>query len=222
MIVTKEIQTMIDMRPRLSGEDRARNDVALRQATARLAHELALVPGWANEQIQREVEDRLRFRFSTADQCFVLERRTPQNVYEIVGGGKLWGFKFGDQSMRELIDKCHRGDMQKYRPQDYVTMKRKRAEGVIAENDYRHNQKVAAAVDRVPKKRLEQFIEVETAIQTGEKVRSSGRDAEFLEKAHARTKKAEAQGEKFEHPAAVINPGMDPKIYKRDISLRRK
>lgn len=81
------------------------------------------------------------------------------------------------------------GDMQ--RP-DYMTRKKKYQEYSLLRNDKLREDIALAAVDSMSRAQLEQMMQVETALRTGEKIRSYGRDAEILNKMYDNTKKLDA------------------------------
>jgi hypothetical protein len=80
-------------------------------------------------------------------------------------------------------------DMQ--RP-DYMKNKKKYQEYALLRNDKLRSEIALAAIDGMSRKQLTQMIEVESALASGEKIRSYGRDAEILNKMHANTKKLDA------------------------------
>lgn len=94
-------------------------------------------------------------------------------------------------------------------------MEKKRAAAKLRQEQLRKaaDEQVRAAVDSMSTKRMEQFIAVEQAIQSGETIVAHGSDQQFLERTH------EAQKSGRVIPMVPrgrsLNPGMHPKLYRR-------
>ena len=81
-----------------------------------------------------------------------------------------------------------------------------------AEIKKENDERVRAAVDSLSTRQIKQFVEVENAIQTGEKIESHGSDERFLDHVWGNQKR----GQFANVPTGrSINPGMHPRRYKR-------
>ena len=76
-------------------------------------------------------------------------------------------------------------------------------------------------VDRMSSRQISDFIETERAIQSGETITAHGEDFKTLERMNEAAKRA---GPKAVLPPSSesVNPGMHPKIYKRDKPLHER
>jgi hypothetical protein len=91
--------------------------------------------------------------------------------------------------------------------------KDKQSEKVIAENERKSTEKVLAAVDSLSSKQIENFVAVERARHTGEKLIHHGPDLRFVEHVEEAQKTTPAPPEDMGQYCA--NPGLNPKVYKR-------
>lgn len=224
MYPTLQLKTMVDMVPKIWPADRPAHQARIYDHQHDVLAGLASVPSWVQEKLQ-EVEWRLRLRFSHEDGCFVVERLAPHdNCYtELAKWQNEDGSprRIGPQDILDLTDLLRAGDMQRYRtPADFLRAKHTHAAEIRARNEAASTDRVLDVVDRMSSKQISEFVQVEQAIHTGERVVAHGNTERFLERAHTQTKKAEAEGIVLDNPVAAINPGMAPKVYHRN--KRRK
>lgn len=116
----------------------------------------------------RSLDPQLRLRWDFT-QGWVVERAVPEwGCWAICG-------VLGQRCVPlNLIEILRRGDMQRYSPKEYLAMKREAAAQVAASNEKAGNEKVLAAVDKLSEKRCKEFLEVEDAIRTGDKIVAHG------------------------------------------------
>lgn len=121
-----------------------------------------------------------------------------------------------DHVRPDLIDFLKSRDMQ--RP-GYIKEKRDAAERIRKANEDAATEKVAAAVDGLSTKRLDNFIAVERAIQTGETITMRGDDQRRYEiMKQSQLKYAKEHGKLPDIPQGQsMNPGMHPRLHKRKV-----
>lgn len=84
---------------------------------------------------------------------------------------------------------------------------------VKAENEQKATDRVAAAVDSLSDKQVENFIAVERARHTGEKIIHHGADLKFVE--HVEKVQKTTPAIPSDMGPHCMNPGLNPKVYKR-------
>jgi len=84
---------------------------------------------------------------------------------------------------------------------------------ILAENERKSTDKVLAAVDSLSEKRMSNFLAVERARHTGEKLIHHGADLKFVEHVAEAQKTTPAIPEDMGQYCG--NPGMNPKVLKR-------
>jgi hypothetical protein len=152
---------------------------------------------WWTRKLQQQVDPLLRLRWDER-QGWVVERA----VYE-------WGCWAicGVLGMRcvpvHLVDILRAGDMQRYNPKEYLAMKRAAADTTRSANDAKGTDKVLAAVDRMSERRVREFVEVERALHTGEKIVAHGETEAML----ARMTRASEQAGQTPEPEPVVVKG---------------
>lgn len=83
---------------------------------------------------------------------------------------------------RSLLDALRKADMQRFSsPAEYLTKKREEAAKIEEANKKAGDEKIMAAVDSLSSKRLETFLKVHEAFETGETIIAHGEDAKFLQ-----------------------------------------
>jgi len=85
---------------------------------------------------------------------------------------------------------------------------------VIAANEAASNEKVLAAVDSLSEKRMKNFLDVERARHTGEKLIHHGPDLKFVEHVEQLEKSGKVQVSP-DQGKDCANPGLAPKVHKR-------
>jgi hypothetical protein len=86
---------------------------------------------------------------------------------------------------------------------------------VLKANEQKATEKVLAAVDSLSTKQVENFLAVEKARHTGEKIVHHGPDLRFMEHLESEQKKGNAAEVSPDMGEDCGNPGMNPKVYKR-------
>jgi hypothetical protein len=86
---------------------------------------------------------------------------------------------------------------------------------VIQENERKATEKVLAAVDSLSAKQIENFVTVERARHTGEKIIHHGQDLRFMEMLEEKEKTGTAAEVSPDMGPDCANPGLNPKLYKR-------
>lgn len=84
---------------------------------------------------------------------------------------------------------------------------------VIAENERKSTEKVLTAVDSLSSQQISNFVAVERARHTGEKIIHHGADLKFMERVAEQQKTSPAPPDDMGKYCG--NPGMHPKVYKR-------
>ena len=113
-----------------------------------------------------------------------------------------------DKVRPDLIDFLRACDMQ--RP-GYFIEKAAKSAAIRLANEKESTNRVLMAVDSLSNKRLNEFIAVEKAIQTGETVTMHGESMAMFDKMTDAGKKAPPG-------PSSMNPGLHPQIHKRDYS----
>lgn len=221
----QDTQAMFTASERLCGEERER---MIRRAHERMSMIDAGLMRVENicPSFQAKISEfcpELRVRYDFDKDNLVIEHFHPQTKWQIIGGGE-WR-KHDDGSLyspEAMIHLLKAGDIQQKGTAKYLEEKRTAAVTAQKSNDHAHNQKVGKQIDKMSNRQVKQFIDVQNAIRTGEKVVPLGADAHFLDKANQQGKKEAASIGKSISKAvrndrkAAMNPGQHPLIYKRD------
>jgi len=177
-------------------------------------HQQQLLAGVANPTagvwtgiLNRELDPLLRMRLDFK-LGFVLDRWVSDwNCWAVVG-------TLGWSRIRpDLVDYLKSRDMQRYGAEKYLAMKRKQAAKVCEANERKSTEKVLAAVDSLSSKQVENFVRVEQARHTGEKLVHHGPDLRFVEHVAEAQKTTPAIPDDMGQYCG--NPGMNPKVYTR-------
>lgn len=111
-----------------------------------------------------------------------------------------------NQIRPDLIEYLKSRDMQAVGADEWLEIKRAEAEAVRKHNEYVGDQKVAAAVDSLPREHIKNFIEVEDAMRRGDtNIVARGEMKESLERMEAASKKAQTGDNPGDE--ACVNPG---------------
>lgn len=201
-----EVAGAIKMLVTVAGQERAEVERAIQTRQEYNRAGVAQVPSWAQEEI-RKLDPWLRFRWDFIEERYAVERYVEADRYYI---HLLWFRWKMDRSTveqcRELLIQC---DMQRWpSPEAYLAHQRAKAKAIRDANESTSTDAVLAAVDELPRENIKNFIQVERAIQTGERIVPLGEDARKLEKMSQATTHAPAEN-------ASMNPGMNPRIYQR-------
>lgn len=203
--------------------DRAQVQDAIEQRKAELISGLAnpTAKFWT-KKLQKEVEPLLRMRFSSRF-GYVIDRWVAEAGYwhQIPGAigfdpprpglcermksqYDMWK-KSSPKEDREAIAGKARHPIMKEKDQQSAK--------VLAENERKSTDKVLAAVDSLSEKQMANFLAVERARHTGEKLIHHGADLKFVEHVAEAQKTSPAIPEDMGKYCG--NPGMNPKLLKR-------
>lgn len=166
-----------------------------------------LYPGaehWSRK-LRAELDPWLRLRFDFY-QGWMLERFHSE-CWRIVG---CLGFK---RIQPDFVDFLRSRDMQAVGANEYLRRKRADADKVRESNEKKSTEKVMAAVDSLSSRQISQFVAVERARHTGEKIIHHGEDLKFME--HVEEKQKTEPAPPAEMGQYCANPGMNPKLYRR-------
>lgn len=172
-------------------------------------------PHWFNLRL-RQIDPCLQLRWEFYQGCWVVDRfaRNLRCWLPVV----IWKDDAGRPRPLDntLLEAIQEGDMWRFpSAQAYLAYKRERAAKVRAENERKGDEKLLDAIDRMSRRQIENFIEVERAFQTGETIEAHGEDYKTLERMNEAGRKARSKGIQPER-ATAINPGMHPKLLRRD------
>lgn len=193
---------------------------AIRDRQYRLIAGLAdPVAGWTRK-LRAEVDPLLRMRNDPLD-GFVIDRWTGEFWHQVPG-------KIGKQHIRPGLCERMRGqyDMQRVsspkEDQDaiagkirhpYLQRKDEQSAKIRAENERKSTDKVLAAVDSLSTKQVENFVAVEKARHTGEKLIHHGPDLRFVE--HVAEVQKTTPAPPSDQGEFCGNPGQAPKVITR-------
>jgi hypothetical protein len=123
-------------------------------------------------------------------------------------GSNAWVPIFAvEGDLTNLVSYLKEHDMQRFSsPAEYLRHKRAKADKIKQDNKKRADDEMREAIDLLPRRSVKQFLEVERALATGEKIIPGGDDAVRLNKIYEETKK---------HPpikCTPLNPGHDPRV----------
>lgn len=155
---------------------------------------------WFNTEL-RKLDKYLRLRFhwgqidtEPAHWYYAIDRFDPI--------GHLWNYlmptaayrdgelgeRINVETLRATLETLWEGDMQRWAtPAAYLAYKRQKSAAIRLRNEREGVEKVAAVVDTMSKKQLENFVAVEAARHTGEKINVGGGDQKFMEMVQANT-----------------------------------
>jgi hypothetical protein len=165
-------------------------------------------PQWAQECV-RLVDPQLTLRWNFELNCWTLDRFVREYGYSLTVVNM--GQTLTQEDVSTLVRLLHEGDMQRFAtPEDYLKQKNAKAEKKQEDNSKAGDEKVLEAVDSLTNKQVSQFIETETAIRHGERIRPLGQDAISLEKMAKAGENSPAPPPDSE----AINPGMHPNVHR--------
>ena len=186
-----------------------------------LAHPVA--ERWT-KKLQKEVEPLLRMRFDP-NLGFVIDRWVDsEGWWQKIPG--VIGFQEPRPGLCERMRNQY--DMwKKASPEDnekairnearhpILREKDEASEKIIKANDDKATDNVLAAVDSLSAKQRTEFIAVERARHTGEKIVHHGPDLKFMERLEEKEKSGTAEPVSPDMGPDCGNPGMNPKFLKR-------
>jgi hypothetical protein len=173
------------------------------------------------EKQLQQIDPLLRLRWNVFEECYVVDRWTPaERCYTTV---LTWKDENGPRNLDgALFQTLRDGDTWQYATwQDYLKAKHAKSAARRAQIKKEGNERIAAAVDGLTKARAQNFMEVEQAFKTGERVIFHGASEQSLERMNAGAIAAAARGEMVGPPAAkLIRPRMFAATLKAEQEAR--
>lgn len=176
------------------------------------------------KKLQKEVEPLLRMRFD-AQFGFVIDRWIQEEGYwhQIPGTcgfdpprpGLCERMKSQYDMWKRSSPKQDQDAIEGKARHPILQEKDRQSQAVRAENERKSTNKVLAAVDSLSSKQISNFVAVERARHTGEKLIHHGADLKFVERLDEAEKSGTATAVSADSGPDCGNPGMNPKVYKR-------
>lgn len=196
-----------NIRPQLTAEENERGDKWLGDRLAKLRAGRAAVSLYGHTFVEKkikEVDDNLylRYEFDHPDPAQPPMYAIDRYVREL---GYYWTLCYWSHSLGEglaLRTIMLESDMQ--RP-EYHREKKLSQELILQQQKKKRDEIALAAWDQLSKKQAEEFIQVQMALRSGEKIVSVGKDAEILNRMHAATIKRDRMVAQFGHDLRVGN-----------------
>lgn len=181
----------------------------------------------------KQIDPLTRFRWDYDMECWAVDRAVDsyQAWFPVIVWDKHF---FGPEG---LFDAMREGDMQRFSdPKEHLKAKREAAAKKEKENEQAHTDRMRGTLDGLSKKQIDNFMAVENALITGEKIYVRGSDADTLNRMYKATKDFDARVAQAEmeldhaDPSELkriaeslrskgmsnsINPGMKPGQYQR-------
>lgn len=187
--------SQVGIRDRLQPDEQQRGDDWLNDRLAKLRSGRLMVKNMGHTFVERkirEVDDtlRLRYEFDHPDANQPSMYAIDRYVREL---GYNWTLCYWSHSLGEglaLRNVMLESDMQ--RP-EYLREKKLSQELILEQQKKLRDNIALAAWDQLSKRQAEEFIQVQMALRTGEKIRSFGKDAEVLNRMYNDTKLRDAQ-----------------------------
>ena len=175
------------------------------------------------EKKLREIDPLLCLRWDFLENCYVVDRWTPaERCYTTV---LTWKDENGPRNLDgALFQTLRDGDTWQYENwQAYLKAKHAKSALRRAQIKKEGNERISAAVDGLTKARAQNFMEVEQAFKTGERVIFHGKSEQSLERMNAGAIAAASRGEMVGPPAAKeIRPRMFAKTLQAEREARDK
>lgn len=134
----------------------------------------------------QEVDPHLYLRYDFDQQMYAVDKFVPEWGYYFTLF--YWSHTLGDGSaLRQILKES---DMQ--RP-EYLTEKKLAADLTRERMDKLRTEMALAPIDAMSTSQLQKFYEVERAMQTGEKIFSTGKDADILNRLYEHTRDSDRQ-----------------------------
>lgn len=177
--------------------DSSERSAVTRKIEERIAQIKAGVGKYPNlqEQLQSALKDNLRVRedFDRDGRPMIIERYATEagcwlKIMDWPNDqlGQPW-------TVEQVIEELRTSDMQSFEsPEAYIRFKREKAARVRLENERRATDAVLAAIDKIGTKRIQNFIEVERAMVTGDRITATGDMLKSMERMTAASKRHEA------------------------------
>ena len=171
------------------------------------------------EKRLQEIDPLLCLRWDHLEGCYVVDRYTPaERCYTTV---LTWKDEKGPRNLDgALFQTLRDGDTWQYENwQEYLKAKHAKSAARRAQIKREGNERIAAAVDGLTKARAQNFMEVEQAFKTGERVIFHGSSEQSLERMRAGAMRAVANGEMVGPPAAKL---IRPRMFEATLKAERE
>lgn len=216
-----ESKLLMELRPHLLSNpvELDKLDVFIRERAEMVRAGVLRCPTWFQEELNK-LDSRSRAWWDAWSERWVLDRLQDEGFY-------LTYLQFeprpGFYLDRTLLDMLRSRDMQAKTPAEQMAEKDKAAELRQKANEQANNNAVLARIDKMSSKQIKEFIAVEEAIQSGDKIIAHGESEKILERAKAeylrQAKIAEERGEQVptfhDDTRHAINPGHAPHIRRK-------
>ncbi len=165
------------------------------------------------EQVLRDAQDLLRAELLQSDrhldallvQCLGLQFRSrPDFVRQMIAieqwvpALNCWmvnGYFPHGSPLYHIISTLEAGDPRKQTPSEYLDEQRQLSAKKREANDAASTDRVLGAIDSLTSRQVENFVAVEQALHTGERITAHGEDLNTIERLVSDTKKAAAEGD---------------------------
>ena len=210
-----ELKVLIDLIPAAGRKMPALREAIAHRKWCLLANRVHIR---LTERLQEEIDQYLRMSFDVGYGCWFIER--------IDTGIRAWLpiYRWEDvKGCPRLLDTSHyseirhllnEGDMRRFdSPQAYLQHKRELAKKKQEQIERSQIDELRGRIDNMSNRQIEQFVATEKAIAAGERIRSYGDDAKFLNMVHDNQKKGKTAAIPSNRDA--VNPHMRPGGYQR-------
>lgn len=153
-----------------------------------------------SRMIQAEVHHQMRARPDYQTDRLTVEQWVPALRAWIVNGYWPWS-----TPASVIIATLQSGDPRRQTATDALADRRQSAASSSARNDAAAADRVLAAVDALPRRSIDQFIEVESALHSGDRITLHGDDLAQVEAMHSRTLHDARQGDI--HAQSILTRG---------------
>lgn len=192
-----EVKAIDDHINRFDNPAKAREDQQVRKGKvdAGIFKAQSELPAAIHDNL-RDIDPMTRLRWDYDAEAWAVDRAIEQ--YGAWFPVFFWvGPWYGDEGMFTAMRK---GDMQKFKdPAEYLRQKREEAKKKREENDKAQTDKMRGIIDGLSDRQVDQFIKVEQALASGEKIHVRGDDAVTLQYMYEQTKKRDGQVAQAKH-----------------------
>lgn len=211
-----ELQTMESILPRLPMAVREDYKKCIQYHKDYI--ESGLTPiSWEYQEILQALDPYLRLRWDMQCRCYIIER--------VDTGLRAWIrlFRWANDdgspknlslsACREIVAKLQASDMRRWAtPHEYLQHKRRKAQEIQRSNAAKVEDELYGVIDDMTNRQIKEFIDVERAIATGERVDVVGQDAATMNMWHELAKAGYGPMDGLDLPddCEAINPHQSP------------
>lgn len=184
-----ELQSMINLLPRIPLSERDAYKECIRLHRDYTESGLVNIP-WEYQYELQKFDPYLRLRYDLQCQCYVIERvdtglRAWVRLFRWADAETGEGKPLSVASVQEIIGKLKAADMRRFEsPAEYLKYKRAKADAIRKANDDRNTDELLGVIDGMTKKQIDNFVAVEKAIASGERIDVRGDDARTMNMWH--------------------------------------